>query len=243
MASSSPPRRIIRGVLFDCDGTLLDTEKLYVAAYAKVAANLGHAYTDEFHVEHLLGLPEAHGASNFATQLGVPLDGHAILALRDEHLSFVGVEPLPGALALAEEASRLGLPAAIATAGLRAYTDVKAASNAALFTHVRHVLCGDDALMAGKRGKPAPDIYHAAAGLLGVAAHECVVFEDSLAGVGAGVASGAFVVCCPDKRIPDAAFVAAGAHLVVPTLEGFSLAALVARLESGELPWPPPRGG
>ena len=227
----------VAALLLDCDGTLLDTEPLYVAAYAKVAASLGKPYSDAFHVQHLLGLPEAQGAAAFATQLSVPLDGEGVLRLRDEHLSFEGVAPLPGALALAQCAQRLELPCAIATAGLRAYTDVKAASNPELFSLVKHVLCGDDTLMTGRRGKPAPDIYHAAAALLGVAAHECIVFEDSLAGVTAGVAAGAFVVCCPDKRVPEAAFVKAGAHYIVSSLEGFALTALIADLESGAIPW------
>lgn len=237
MAAASPRSFSARGVLADLDGTLLDTEPAYYQAYAETAQRLGKPYSDAFHVEHLLGRPEHIGAAAFVRELGVDMTPEALLALRDEVLlaRFPAVTPLAGALRVIAAAKAAGLPTAVATSSMRAYFTLKSShpDSSALIAHFDHVLCGDDAAMAGKRGKPAPDIFHTAAAAIGVPIEQCVVLEDSIAGVQAGKASGAFVVAIPDPRIPREEIVAAGADIIVSSLAELDLAALGLALALG----------
>lgn len=219
-----------RAALFDLDGTLLDTEPAYYQAYEAVATALGKPYSDAFHVQHLLGRPERLGVAAFLSELGVAgVSVDELLEMRDKHLLdvFPATPALPGALAAVQACKAAGLPCAVATSSLRTYTDLKLRANGELAGLVDAILCIDDALMHGKRGKPEPDIFHAAAAAIGVGdAAGCVVFEDSLAGIQAGKAAGAFVVAVPDPRIPREAVLAAGADLVLSSLAEFTAAHL-----------------
>jgi len=138
--------------------------------------------------------------------------------------ALVGV--LPGVLPALDALARAGLPLAVATSSARRGSTFgpKTGTKAALLARFAAVVCVDDDAMAGRPGKPAPDIFLVAAEALGVAggAAACVVFEDSIAGVTAGVAAGAVVVAVPDARNREAAW-AAGAHYVLRSLEDFTL--------------------
>ena len=68
------------------------------------------------------------------------------------------------------------------------------------------------------QGKPAPDIYLAAARRMGLDPRECLAFEDALAGVRSAKAAGMFVVAVPDQRLDKGPFVDAGADVILETL-------------------------
>lgn len=222
--------------LWDMDGTLLDSEPIYFAAFQHAAAELGRGelYTWDFHVAHVNGRPEAACLRNFIVELAVDVEPERVLELRNEHAlkHFPHCKVLPGVEAALETFNSRGLPLAIATSSARKGTtfSVKTDSKRSLLAHFNEVLCVDDDAMAGKRGKPSPDIYHTAAALLGVPIERCVVFEDSLAGIRAGVASGAYVVAIPDVRTRAEAL-AEGAHLVLDSLVGVDWDALLGGVE------------
>lgn len=81
------------------------------------------------------------------------------------------------------------------------------------------------------QGKPAPDIYLAAARRMGLEPGECLAFEDALAGVRSAKAAGMFVVAVPDHRLDTRPFVEAGADVVLETLSKWDSS--VWRLEAG----------
>ncbi len=231
MARASPHAFVAKALLSDLDGTLLDTEPLYFAAYrAAVAALPGApAYTEAFHVEHLLGRPEGAGAAAAVALLGLPTTPAALLAARDAALlpSFADVAPCAGAaraVALLARALPRGA-LAVATSSKERLVAVKrgGAAAAQLLAAFSAVVCSDSPAMAGRPGKPAPDAFLAAAAALGVDARDCVAFEDSVAGVEAAAAAGCFVVAIPDARLPAGAAAAAGAHVVLKSLEEFEL--------------------
>jgi pseudouridine-5'-monophosphatase len=240
---ANPPPRLLApplapaGVVFDLDGTLLDTEPLYFASYAAVCARrcgaAAPAYSFERVHHALLGRPEHVGAAAFARILGLDMAPEQVIAERDEHFvpRLVDVAPLPGALRVVAGVRAAGVPMAVATSSSREYLALKRRNNEALFAPFgeagERVVCGTDAAMAGRRGKPAPDIFLAAAALLGVEPARCVAFEDAVAGIEAAKAAGMFVVAVPDARLSAEEVAAAKPDLVLSSLEDLDLEALL----------------
>lgn len=196
---------------------------LYFRSYAAAAAKFGHEYSFDGVHYALLGRPEPVGAQAFLDILKIEgVTPEQLLEIRDETLiaEMPSVTPTPGAVATV--ASFAGkIPTAIATSSLRSYLELKARNNADLFNHVDQVLCGNDAVMAGKPGKPHPFIFLEAAKLIGVEPSKCVAFEDSVAGVQSAKAAGMFTIVVPDARIDPAEMAAAKPDLVLQSLEHF----------------------
>ena len=229
MSSAAPPFAV-RGVVFDLDGTLLDTEPLYFESYAAVCRQRcgpgAPAYSFERVHHALLGRPEHVGAAAFARILGLDMTAEQVIAERDEHFlaRLPDVAPLPGALRVVAGVRALGLPLAVATSSAREYLALKRRKNERLFEPFGEaVVCGTDECMRGKRGKPAPDIFLAAAARLGVDARACVAFEDAVAGIEAAKAAGMFVVAVPDPRLTREEVAAARPDLVLASLDEFDL--------------------
>lgn len=230
MAAATAAPFVARALLADLDGTLVDTEPLYYEAYRAALLNsFGVEYNEAYHVANLHGKPEGLGAALIARDFSLSATPAEILAARDATLftAFATVQPCRGA-ARAVALLRGALPAgrlAVATSSKTHLVRTKRQSAPvdALLAQFDAIVCSDSPAMAGRAGKPAPDTFHVAAAALGVAAAECVVFEDSIAGITAGAASGAFVIAVTDSRLPPGAAEAAGARIVLQTLEEFEL--------------------
>ena len=106
-----------KAVVADLDGTLLDTEPAYFAAYAAVAGQFSHAYNFDDHHTHLLGRAELEGAATMVRLLNLPIDAHGVLARRDvileQETGFLSCRPLPGAVAAVSALADAGVPLAI----------------------------------------------------------------------------------------------------------------------------------
>lgn len=173
-------------LLFDLDGTLVDTEALHLKAYGDIFREAGREIDMAYYVARIAGRSnEAILADAFPER---PVGEHVVMADRKEALyrSFVAaLAPTPGLNALLDWAERHGLPRAVVTNAPRA--------NA---THVLTALGVaerfDCVIASGEvaRPKPDPEPYLTALERLGVAVPNAVVFEDSLSGVRAGVAAG-----------------------------------------------------
>ena len=206
-------------LLSDLDGTLLDTEPIYYRAYALASAALGSPspYTPAFHATHLLGKPESAGVAAFLSHQGLSAAPAQVLALRDAHAlpAFPTCAPLPGAEAAVGACVAAGLRAAVVTSSKRHLVELKARGAPGLLAQFQLTLCSDDEALRGCAGKPHPACYQKAAELLGVPPSHCLVLEDSVAGMAAGVAAGCFVVGVPDKLLDRRAVEGSGAHLVL----------------------------
>lgn len=186
----------LQAVLFDMDGTLVDTERLWCEAVEQVA---GRTLTDADQPE-VLGRPVEHTADWLARTTGASAADLAA-ALHREFAARVrtGIVPRPGALALLDALARDGVPTALVTASPRAVADtVLDALGASRFAVS---VTADDT----GRTKPAPDPYLAACRALGVDPAACVAVEDTQTGVSSAEAAGCAVLAVPSLAPIDAA--------------------------------------
>jgi len=193
----------LAATLWDFDGTLADTEPLWVAAEYDLVGSLGHEWSDE-HAEQLVGNSLLDSGAYILNVIGRnDLDPAWVV---DELLQRVvaqfrtGEVPWrPGALDLLESLNEAGVPCALVSASYRVLLD------AALERLPRG---GFQASVAGDEvanGKPHPEPYELACRKLGVAARDCVVFEDSPTGARSGNTAGAAVVAIENLvHIPPA---------------------------------------
>jgi HAD superfamily hydrolase (TIGR01509 family) len=192
--------RRIEAVIFDCDGTLVDSEPLARRAWERGLAPYGYTIADADY-ESLIGLPFARTHAFFAERIpGLPpADAFwgqyagTLFALIDGEL-----EPFPDALDTVRALARRGVRLAVASSSPRARLD-RTLAKAGLQDAFEVSVAGDEI----EHGKPAPDMFLAAAARLDVAPAACVVIEDSPPGVLAGLAAGMHTVGV--ARAPDAA--------------------------------------
>ena len=185
-------------VIFDLDGTLLDTEPLYTIAAEQVCARYGATFTLQLK-QQIMGGDSKRGARVVIDTLGLPISPEDYLAQREESLLqlFETAEPMPHAHELVQRLSERGVPMAIATSGHTHLTEAKLARHPFL-RDVPVRICGNDPRL--KRGKPAPDIFLLAALELGAEPARCAVIEDSVLGVQAAQAAGMRAIAVVDRR-------------------------------------------
>ncbi|MEV5968417.1 HAD-IA family hydrolase [Streptomyces sp. NPDC051921] len=197
----------LQAVLFDMDGTLVDTEGLWWEAVEQVA---GRPLTEADRPD-VLGRPVEHTAAWLAAAGGVTADSgvpvpadELAAALHREFADRVraGVVPRPGALALLAALARDGVPTALVTASPRAVADTVLGALGALGAPEFAVsVTADDT----GRTKPEPDPYLAACRALGVDPAHCVAVEDTPTGVASAEAAGCVVLAVPSVTPIDAA--------------------------------------
>jgi len=203
--TTAPPRsdrRPVRAVVFDLDGTLIDTEWVFVEAARRLLAGRGIPFDAEF-MATILGTPASNSLPLFIQHFGLPETMEAIAAEYKrfflETLDADHAPLMPGARDLLDRLEALGLPKAIATSSGRAYVQQMFGPHG-LLDRFAFVLTAEDV----KQGKPHPEIFETAARRFGVAAAEVLVVEDSIHGIRAAKAAGALVALVPHAHTPAA---------------------------------------
>ncbi|MFI8916110.1 HAD family hydrolase [Streptomyces sp. NPDC053513] len=183
----------LQAVLFDMDGTLVDTERLWLRAVEEEALGLGIVPADvdlAFVLGRAIDDSAAHLAARSAGRADTARIGES-LERRFTELVRRQVVPLPGALELLTALDAEGLPAALVSASPRPVVDT------VLDALGRHWFTTSVAAGETPRTKPFPDPYRAALNLLGVSPAACVAVEDTPTGVASAEAAGCAVLAIP----------------------------------------------
>lgn len=205
----------VRGVIFDMDGTLLDTEKLYLRFWLEAANRMGYPMKEE----HALAIraTAASVAEPMLKRLVCPeFDYHGVRALRrrimEEYVDIHGIDPKPGMIetlrAIRERGLRIGLATATPEPRARKYLRMVGAEQ-----YFDAVTCADMV----EHGKPAPDIYLLACARTGVRPSEALAVEDAPSGIRSAHAAGMRAVLIPDRDVPGEEITAL-CHAVMPDL-------------------------
>ena len=186
LTPASTASRLPAAVLWDMDGTLVDTEPLWHAAEVALTSEVGLEFTLEDHAK-MIGMAlldagevlRSHGVDLPADQIVERLVADVLVALRRE------VPWQPGVPAVLAELRAAGVPCAMVTMSYRPLAEaVAAGAPAGTFATI---VAGDEVT----EGKPHPEAYLRAAAELGVDPADCVALEDSIPGVASAYASGA----------------------------------------------------
>lgn len=188
--------RPVKGVLFDMDGVVLDTEKLYARFWAEAAHALGYPMT----YEQALGMRSLSGAMGQAKLESYFGPGVSRAVMRDKRVELMdayvnkhGVEAKPGVFELLDFLKEQKIPAAITTSSPRERVE--------RYLKPLELLDRFDRICTGyevKNGKPAPDIYIYGAECLGLRPEDCLAIEDSPAGIESAYRAGCMAVLVPD---------------------------------------------
>ena len=192
--------RPIRGILFDMDGLVLDTEKLFTRFWMEAAHLHGYPMTRE-QALGMRSLSKTAGQAQLESYFGSEVNYTEIRATRIRLMSaFIGengVEPKPGIYELLDYLDANHIPTAITSSSpadrIKSYLEPLN-----LYHRFQKICSGHEV----PKGKPEPDIYLHGAARLGVKPEECLALEDSPAGILSACRAGCLPVLIPDQDIP-----------------------------------------
>ena len=207
-----------KAAIFDMDGLLLDSERVYNAAWADTAKEQNIPMTTEM-IHATIGMNSKVSEAYLKDKLGQDFDYHtfhdAARLLTYERLDAEGMPLKPHAQEILEELKADGWRLALATS-TREFVALHCLDSRDLTKYFDELCFGSQV----ERGKPFPDIFLMAAEKLGVEPEACAVLEDSPNGVLAGLAAGMESIWIPDQITEeDRPDTAEAATYVFPTLK------------------------
>lgn len=213
----------LEAVLFDMDGTLVETESLWKLSERTTMEKFGQPWTREDEID-ATGGPFERVAQIMADRAGVQVD--EINTMLDETIQdlFRNREIVlqPGVADLISQIVAAGIPIALVSNSYRALVDI---INSRVDVEFQLTIAGDEV----EEPKPDPGPYLLAAQQLGVDIKNCIVLEDSEPGIASAVASGAAVVAIPGHNIPGNGDVPDAERMrIITSIEELGLADLEA---------------
>jgi HAD superfamily hydrolase (TIGR01509 family) len=193
----------ICAVIFDMDGLMLDTEPIYKIAWQKAAIECGHPISETLYVD-LIGRSRVDGENILRSAFGPSFSLEAFRAAchKCEAAAFAEELPAkkPGLDDLLAFLDLRGMPKAVATSTERAQAAAQL-GGLGLWERFNVIATGDEVV----NGKPSPDLFLLAARRLGIEPSQCLVLEDSEAGITAAHRAGMQVWVVPDFKPPSPA--------------------------------------
>lgn len=192
---------MIKAVIFDMDGLMIDSERVTFEGYQHILSKKGKTITEDFYIT-LLGKPIKGIFQRFYDVYGndfpiesVITDVHRYMA---ERFETEGVPLKTGLVELLKYCREKGYRTIVATSSNRNRVDTILKS-ADIEQYFDDSICGDEVT----KGKPDPEVFLKSCMKLGVNTDEAVVLEDSEAGIQASYAAGIKVICVPDMKQPE----------------------------------------
>ena len=170
-------------VVFDCDGVLVDSERLAVHTEAEILSSLGWPLTEAEVIERFVGRSAEYMHAQIEAQLGRPIDWEQEFESRYREVFERELRPVEG---IAEALRALEKPSCVASSGTHAKIRFSLGLTGLLEHFQGRIFSAQDVA----RGKPAPDLFLRAANQMGVRPGACAVVEDSPAGIEAALAAG-----------------------------------------------------
>ena len=169
--------------IFDCDGVLIDSERLAVRTEANILKGLGWPLTEEEIITRFVGRSAGYMQSEIEMHLGRNIDWDAEFEVEYRRVFESELTPMPG---VTDALERIDVATCVASSG--SHEKMKFTLGlTGLFDYFDGRIFSADEV---RKGKPAPDLFLHAARMMNCPPSQCAVIEDSVAGVMAGVAAG-----------------------------------------------------
>lgn len=188
-------------VIFDLDGTLIDTEKYFKVFWRRAMEEYGYSMSEEQTLQ-LRSLGRPYASALLQEWFGETFDYIKVRDYRrklmQEHLEQTGLETKPGAEQALQQLQKEGYRIALATA---TPTDraIKQLKEVGLFSYFDEIVSAVEV----EHGKPAPDVYLFACQKLGVEPEDAFAVEDSPNGAKSAISAGLHVIFIPDQSQPE----------------------------------------
>jgi HAD superfamily hydrolase (TIGR01509 family) len=206
---------VIKAVIFDMDGLLVDSEPFWQQAHIAVVGQEGHVLTEN-DVRQMAGRGTSSVVRLWQERFGWPDAKNsaitAAIVAKVTDLARNDAEAKPGVYQLISLLHEHTIPMAVASSSAQSLIDVIIAK-----LHILHDMQVVHSAESELRSKPYPDVFLTTAQLLNVSPADCLVFEDSANGVKAAVAAGMNCIAVPENPYDKALFTQA--DLIVHSLE------------------------
>jgi len=170
-------------VIFDCDGVLVDSERLCVRTEAEILSELGWPLPEADIVERFVGRSASYMHGEIEKHLGRDIDWEAEFEPRYQEVFERQLVAVPGVI---EALREITTPVCVASSGSHAKMRFTLGRTGLLDLFDGRIFSADEVT----NGKPAPDVFLFAAERMGAVPERCAVVEDSVSGVTAGLAAG-----------------------------------------------------
>ncbi len=202
-------------IIFDCDGVLVDSERITNEVFCEMLNELGASVDIHYMFDHFVGNSMSQCLEKIEALLGRPPSDNFVNEYKERTQIALSekLQPVPGIKSVLE---RLSIPFCIASSGDHEKIKYTLSHTGLYEKFIGHIFSVTDI----ERSKPYPDVYLFAAKQMGYAPEECLVVEDTPLGVQAGVAAG-MTVFGFSKDMAENKLLEAGAHHTFHTMNDF----------------------